>query len=87
MNKHDKAEYDFKAIKETVKNSLIIHKDILLEIVKSLEKRHLKLLERATPKKPLNEPAGYFCPTCNQEVYNMTYCADCGQHLKFDWGE
>lgn len=32
MNGYEKAEYDFKAIKETVKNSLIIHKDILLPI-------------------------------------------------------
>ena len=45
MNKKEKAKYDFRAIKETIKDNVILHKDIVLEISKSLELRHLKLLE------------------------------------------
>ena len=45
MNKEEKVKYDFRAIKETIKDSVVLHKDIVLEISKSLELRHLKLLE------------------------------------------
>ena len=45
MNKEEKAHYDFKAVRETMKESHHVHKEIAIELLNSLEKRHLELLE------------------------------------------
>lgn len=44
MNKEEKAQYDFKAVRETMNESHHVHKEIAIELLKSLEKRHLELL-------------------------------------------
>lgn len=41
-----------------------------------------ELVEKATLKPPILEESMYFCPTCDSEVYNMNYCAHCGQGLE-----
>ncbi len=53
-----------------------------------------KLIERATPKKPLHEVMLFcdeyietrLCPNCNENLpFKCNYCMDCGQSL--DWGD
>lgn len=59
----------------------------------SAELRHdacgvlLKSVERATPNKPIKVNYGYECPNCRNEVYNVSFCQDCGKTLLLDWSD
>ena len=82
MNKYEKAKYDFKAVRLTLEENNHYHFEIALAILNSLEKKHLKLVERATSIKQKYN----ICNVCGEAIEtDSNYCSHCGQAL--DWSE
>ena len=87
MNKYEKIKCNYDAIKTTIEDGLKYHKEMALVLLESMEKEHLELVERATPKKIIRYCIGFTCPICGKLIIefkaNVNYCEDCGQ--KLDW--
>jgi len=45
----------------------------------------MKALEKQIPKKWFHDCGMYYCPVCNEFMFEGNYCPNCGQ--KIDWTE
>ena len=79
MNKYQEA------LSEVIRTSAQSDEPFPTEEVEALQ----ELVDRATPKKPVQKPAGRkICPNCKRSTareVSPLYCCVCGQRL--DWSE